>query len=199
MLPAVKLPVSSDSRGLLWGKTKAALRHLYHHHLHSSDWFLKTDDDTFVLVENLRALVASRNPAQPVYFGRRLKDMVRQPSWKGDVGEWNASHPEFPSGGAGYVFSRGALRRLALLGVSRGTGLCTNSDIGDEDVEVGRCMRKVGVRVVDSRDEFGRERFHPLTPSSLLMERLPDWYYALNLNQNTEVWEYHSYNELIQL
>jgi glycoprotein-N-acetylgalactosamine 3-beta-galactosyltransferase len=38
----------------LWEKTRAMLRHLYTNHLADFDWFLKADDDTFLVVENLR-------------------------------------------------------------------------------------------------------------------------------------------------
>uniref|UniRef100_A0A8C2IIW1 Glycoprotein-N-acetylgalactosamine 3-beta-galactosyltransferase 1 n=1 Tax=Cyprinus carpio TaxID=7962 RepID=A0A8C2IIW1_CYPCA len=50
--------------------------------LQHADWFLKADDDTFVVVENLRYLLSQHDTEKPVYFG------------------------------AGYVLSREALRRF---------------------------------------------------------------------------------------
>ena len=54
------------------------------------------------------------------------------------------------SGGAGYVISKEALRRFG----ERPPGLCSN-DLGNEDVEFGRCMHKLGVNTTDSIDILG--------------------------------------------
>ncbi len=95
-LPSVKLSVG-EGRDNLWGKTKLAFRHVYKNHFEEYDWFVKADDDTYMVIENLRYLLKDQNSSHPIYFGRKFKPYVRQ-GWM--------------SGGAGYVLSKEALRRL---------------------------------------------------------------------------------------
>ena len=95
-LPSVKLNVG-EGRDNLWGKTKLAFRHVYQHHFEDYDWFVKADDDTYMIIENLRYLLKDHNSSHPIYFGRKFKPHVEQ-GWM--------------SGGAGYVLSKEALRRL---------------------------------------------------------------------------------------
>ncbi|KAM6100965.1 LOW QUALITY PROTEIN: glycoprotein-N-acetylgalactosamine 3-beta-galactosyltransferase 1-like [Pterocles gutturalis] len=152
-LPAVGLPVGEGRQQLYW-KTIRAFQYVHQHHLGQADWFLKADDDTFVVVANLRWLLAAHSPQRPVYFGKRFRPFVRQ---------------GYMSGGAGYVLSREALRRLV---AAFATGTCTHTS-PVEDVALGRCLEALGVEAGDSRDTRGRETFHPFPPERHLTEPLP--------------------------
>ncbi|CAN7937408.1 unnamed protein product, partial [Ixodes hexagonus] len=161
-LPTVVLPVK-ESRNTLWAKTKAAFREVYKNHLNSSDWFLKADDDTYVVLENLRYLLKDKSSSDPVYYGRRFKPFMKQ---------------GYMSGGAGYVLSREAVRRLVEDGLSD-PKKCRQDGGGPEDVEIGKCLEKVGVKAGDSRDLQGRERFFPLSPNFHLVsgQQKNFWYW----------------------
>ncbi|XP_059688582.1 LOW QUALITY PROTEIN: glycoprotein-N-acetylgalactosamine 3-beta-galactosyltransferase 1-like [Gavia stellata] len=151
--PAVGLPVQEGRHQLYW-KTIRAFQYVHRHHLGEADWFLKADDDTFMVVANLRWLLAGHSPERPVYFGKRFKPFVKQ---------------GYMSGGAGYVLSKEALRRLVAAFASQ---TCTHTS-AVEDLALGQCLEKLGVEAGDSRDTRGRETFHPFPPERHLTEPLP--------------------------
>merc|ERR1719282_823865 len=163
-LPAVGLNVR-EGRENLWAKTKQAHLYLYKNYLHEADWFLKADDDTYVVVENLRYMLQSYNHSEALYFGCKFKPYVKQ---------------GYMSGGAGYVLSKEAVIRFASKGLQDKSGVtCRTDDGGAEDVEMGKCMEGLGVKAGDSRDSLGRGRFFPFVPEHhLIAGHMPDdfWY-----------------------
>lgn len=68
------------------------------------------------------------------------------------------------SGGAGYVLSREAVRRLVEDGINGKKCNSRNPHVA-EDVEVAKCLQTVGVVPGDSRDAQKRGRFFPFTPA----------------------------------
>lgn len=155
-LPVLKVSVK-HGREHLTAKTMTAFDHIFEHHFNEADWFLKADDDTYVVVENLKYFLSSQNSSDAVFFGHHFKTIVKQ---------------GYFSGGGGYVLSKEALRRFGL----RQKGSC-RSDFGVEDAEMGRCMEVLGVRTGDSRDKLGRSRFHCFNPDAHIRGAYPNWYY----------------------
>lgn len=116
----------------------------------------------------------AHSPSDPVYFGRRFKPYIRQ---------------GYMSGGAGYVLSREALNRFVLTAM-HDSRRCRRDVVGVEDVEMGECLAAVGVAAGDSRDEHGRERFHPFPPDiHLVRGSVPrdNWYWEYNYYPAREV------------
>jgi glycoprotein-N-acetylgalactosamine 3-beta-galactosyltransferase len=58
------------------------------------------------------------------------------------------------TGGAGYVLSREAVRRF-VAGHSD-PGICRPGEEGPEDVEMSRCLQRLGASFIDTRDKYGR-------------------------------------------
>ncbi|XP_037959689.1 glycoprotein-N-acetylgalactosamine 3-beta-galactosyltransferase 1-like [Teleopsis dalmanni] len=160
-LGAVKLSVG-EGRGNLWRKTREAAKYIYDHHLDEADWFLKADDDTYVIVENLRAFLYQFSSESPVYFGCKFKPHVRQ---------------GYMSGGAGYALSKEALRRFVNKAYPN-SKICRQRSGGSEDKEMGYCLQNVGVVAGDSRDEQKRGRFFPSGPQGHLIPKdKSHWYW----------------------
>ncbi|XP_040573725.1 glycoprotein-N-acetylgalactosamine 3-beta-galactosyltransferase 1 [Lepeophtheirus salmonis] len=153
-LPAVKLDVQ-EGRDHLWAKTKGAFKYVYENYYDQADWFLKADDDTYVIVENLRYLLQNYSTNDPWYFGERFKLYIKQ---------------GYMSGGAGYILSKEALKRFVSRGIADQTGvICRVDGGGNEDVEMGKCMENLKVEAGDSRDSYGRGRFFPFVPETHLI------------------------------
>ena len=49
-----------------------AFEYVYKNHFDEADWFLKADDDTFTIVDNLRFLLKDKNSSEPIFSGTSL-------------------------------------------------------------------------------------------------------------------------------
>ena len=167
-LPIVNIShEGEESYENMWRKVIAMLRYARRHHAESHDWFLLGGNDLLVIPENLHRLLDepeirnANSSGAPVYLGRRLK------------------HPEtgivFNSGGSGYVLNRCALQILVEQLPNSEPDLATAA----EDLMVAKTLEKAGVLPMDTRDEEGAERFHPLDPIGTLnypKEYPKDWF-----------------------
>uniref|UniRef100_A0A8C3TI12 Glycoprotein-N-acetylgalactosamine 3-beta-galactosyltransferase 1 n=1 Tax=Catharus ustulatus TaxID=91951 RepID=A0A8C3TI12_CATUS len=150
---------TKEGRDQLYWKTIKAFQYVYDNYFDDADWFMKADDDTYVILDNLRWLLSKYSPEQPIYFGRRFKPYVKQ---------------GYMSGGAGYVLSKEALKRFV---AAFKTNKCTHSS-SIEDLALGKCMEIINVEAGDSRDTSGRETFHPFVPEHhLIRGYLPKTFY----------------------
>ncbi|XP_047424673.1 glycoprotein-N-acetylgalactosamine 3-beta-galactosyltransferase 1-A isoform X3 [Mugil cephalus] len=152
---------TKEGRDQLYWKTIRAFHYVYEHHANDADWFLKADDDTYVVVDNLRWILSNHTPEEPVYFGKRFKPYTKQ---------------GYMSGGAGYVLSKEALRRFV---EGFRTKVCTHTT-PVEDLALGQCLEKMGVVAGDSRDTLHRETFHPFVPEHHLTGKFSKsfWYWS---------------------
>ncbi len=158
----------SGKKYKLTTKIYAALKDVYSNHK-NYDWYLKADDDTFVFVDNLRLFLSDKNSSEPVVYGYDFK-----------------TYGGYQSGGAGYALSKESIKRLGERLISDEKS-CPNS--GTEDLDVGRCLRKLGGYSNKSIDEFGRERFHIGDIFYHFNGKLAQWHMEMAENQPKSVIE----------
>ena len=125
----------------------------------------------FVIVDNLRAYLGTLpgGPDEDHFVGRRFKGY--------------GPNNYFNSGGAGYALSRGTLRKYIQQGYDNQQDCAAHKHTPMEDVMMAQCLRKLfNIGLTDTRDDQGRERFHPFAPGSHLTRTgtEKDWYTDYN-------------------
>lgn len=155
-----------DDRNHLIHKIQKTYRIIYEKYIDDFDFMLKADDDTYIVVENLKYLLWHYNANEPGYLGYHFNKFVNQ---------------GYMSGGAGYVISNRGFRQLIERGYDG--NLCSIQQRADdpensEDVETGRCLEASGVPVWSSLDIEGRESFHPYEPWRTFKGNLPAFMYS---------------------
>ncbi|XP_045181223.2 glycoprotein-N-acetylgalactosamine 3-beta-galactosyltransferase 1-like isoform X2 [Mercenaria mercenaria] len=155
-----------DDRHKLVFKMRKAYEEVYQKYINDFDFLLKADDDTYVIVENLKYLLWHHDANKPGYLGFHFNKFVNS---------------GYMSGGAGYVISNRGLRNLVERGYQN--GVCELQKRKDdpensEDIETGRCLETAGVPVWTSLDLHGRETFHAYPLERHLFGNLPQYIYS---------------------
>uniref|UniRef100_A0A0K0FQ06 N-acetylgalactosaminide beta-1,3-galactosyltransferase n=1 Tax=Strongyloides venezuelensis TaxID=75913 RepID=A0A0K0FQ06_STRVS len=141
-----------DGYSFSFGKMKNTLSHVWRKYGNKYDWYIKADDDTYVIMENLRAFLLNEDPSKHGYHGFRMA-----------VGGKSNPHA-YTSGGAGYVMSRRSVKEL----VEKGFGdskYCRQTDKAFDDLEVGSCLEKLGAIPSTSLDSRDRVLFNGFDPA----------------------------------
>ncbi|CRK99851.1 CLUMA_CG013154, isoform A [Clunio marinus] len=147
-----------EGRTMLWDKTKKGLKYVYDHHFDEADWFMKADDDTYVLMENLRYMLYQYRSQTALYFGHRF------------------THG-YMAGGA-YVLSKKTLEKFITRQLTDPSA-CKQEGAGAEDWELGKCIATHSI-LVDERDDQKQKRFFPVSLLQHVQENkdLTYWYYT---------------------
>ena len=132
-----------DTYKNLTDKILLSFQDVYENH-NDYDWYLKADDDTFIFMDNLHDFLKDKNRNLPVTYGHNFKVKIEG---------------GFQSGGAGYLVSNEAFKRISL-SLKKDKDFCSKKS-GIEDIEVRLCLKKLKVELGESVDHLNRERFHP--------------------------------------
>ncbi|KHJ90175.1 N-acetyllactosaminide 3-alpha-galactosyltransferase, partial [Oesophagostomum dentatum] len=165
--PSDDIPYSTTFAGIpdsyynLFYKSRYAFYYIYRHISKNFDWYMKADDDTYVIVEHLKEYLSTLDPNKPYYLGYILKPYLEH---------------GYNAGGAGYVLSRAAVKIFNDQLYDNET-LCP--DAIHEDVGIGRCLASVGIFPHDTRNSRGQNRFNTYTPSDVFHAKMyhPNWTY----------------------
>ncbi|KAH8261183.1 hypothetical protein KR044_004741 [Drosophila immigrans] len=129
-----------------WHQLRAHLEYVYKYHFDEGDWFLYANDDNFVVLENLRHMLQSRNPEELIYFGCKLR---------------SSSNQVYMYDRAGMVFSSATLRQFVREALPN-EAICSSKAMGGAATEeLSRCLSNIQVQAGDSRDHLGHHRMLP--------------------------------------
>ena len=132
-LPLVALPGVDDSYPPQ-KKSFMMLKYMHDNYIDEFEWFMRVDDDVHIKTDRLEHFLRSLNSTQPHFIGQPGQGNTKE---LGHLGL--ASDENYCIGGTGMIFSRAALRAIAA-----NISFCTNNMMTThEDVEVGRCLRKL--------------------------------------------------------
>ena len=72
-LPIVSIGNSQEGYEHLSSKSIFGFEYLYQHEFDRFDWFMKTDDDTYIIIDNLRKFLQDKDPSSPVSYGYNFR------------------------------------------------------------------------------------------------------------------------------
>ena len=184
-LGAIKIHGVRSDYASLWQKLNKTVHFIWKQYRDDYEWFFKVDDDSYVIVENLKEFLASSHIQQAnannesLLLGRRINPPIEAfGGWRGDVLGFNETGLNkdfgdrflkkfgnnatlvFNQGGAGYVMNR---KFMSLLVQALDSTDVLRGKV-PEDLAVTITMMYRDVFPRPTRDEQGRERFHPEDP-----------------------------------
>lgn len=153
----------------VWEKVQLMMTHIHKNYLNEYDWFIKGEDKTFLITENLRYMLSAYSTKDPIYFGYKFNTTEHKRGYFSD--------------GSGYVMSRQTVRIFVekvltnkefLTGHDRYYGCHLGSGKRFEDWDMTVCLEHYNVYAGDARDLLKRERFLLFWPEAHLFGR-PDF------------------------
>ncbi|OQR86579.1 glycoprotein-N-acetylgalactosamine 3-beta-galactosyltransferase [Achlya hypogyna] len=172
-----ELDVPADHNHL-WQKHKATLAHIWEKYRHDFDWFYKADDDAYVIYENLQAFlrqphVVMAQDTEPLQFGHRYsltpdlidyyvvnKKLLRE--YQRRTHRW-----VFNSGGPGYAMNKLYVQKVV---ESMHDETCLSDrycEMLPDDAAIAFCMVFHETHPPNTRDLYGRERWHADKPRGI--------------------------------
>ncbi|VUZ50993.1 unnamed protein product [Hymenolepis diminuta] len=157
-----------------WAYTRSAIAYIHENYGQNFAFFMKAQDNNYVIVENLRELLRTIDPEKPLLIGRQMKAK--------DGSTYMMEE-------AGYVISRAGLRKLAAA-IKDDIGACRTSNSHTGQV-IGKCAEAAGLELMHAVDENKLEFFHPFPPRDFFNKLVKEKY------TNQTVYQPSQMNEII--
>ncbi|RCN30682.1 hypothetical protein ANCCAN_23546 [Ancylostoma caninum] len=142
VLPAIDLGITNKKRSS-WQKTRAMLQLIHDHFIDRYDWFLAAQDDSYVILENLRYMLLQYSPDDAIVLASHTFSFPFSSSPYASNGA--------PSLMPGFILSRGAVRRIVTDGLVNSPSCYGDSKKNEAEATMG-CFQESRVRFVDTRD-----------------------------------------------
>jgi glycoprotein-N-acetylgalactosamine 3-beta-galactosyltransferase len=154
-IPFVYLNIS-DKYELITNKAIQTMKYIYDYHLNDFDWYLRANDDTYVIMENLKTFLSHKCPNSKEMYGKALRYFMNDPYIK----EFSGKNIDkgFIQGGAGWLISRESVK-IFVETLNKDPNFCVMKRGQLEDQEICNCFRKINILTSESRDEEYKERF----------------------------------------
>ncbi|XP_011865225.1 PREDICTED: glycoprotein-N-acetylgalactosamine 3-beta-galactosyltransferase 1-like isoform X2 [Vollenhovia emeryi] len=149
-----ELPVINTDVKLVssWQLLCEAMNYIWNDGADELEWIIFVKDDTIVIPENLRYMVAPLDPRGDYYLGH-------------PVVLWSQIYNVAQSG---YVLSRGALDKVVQTFNSSEKCISGGKYWKKEDYYLGKHLSSMGIRPSDTRDQYLRGTFHGYSLQNLL-------------------------------
>ena len=134
-------------------KTFKTMEYIYDNLMDEFDWFVRANDDTYIIMENLKLFLADKCADEKVIYGKILNHFRLKPSFKS--GNVSAG---FLQGGSGFLMSRESVR-LFVSSMKKDPTFCVMNNGRVEDQEICDCFRKLNIYPGETRDSLNRQRF----------------------------------------
>ncbi|XP_070507838.1 glycoprotein-N-acetylgalactosamine 3-beta-galactosyltransferase 1-like [Chironomus tepperi] len=132
----------------------------YANYFNEFDWFVKGDDDSYFIIENLRYMLHQYNPQTAMIIGHKIVDSSTKDGYMS---------------GCGYILSKKALEKFVHQVLD---GKCEPGIKGAEDLLVGKCLQEE-VLFIDAHDDKYEKQIFPVNIEQNFIENLKDidkWY-----------------------
>uniref|UniRef100_A0A0N4Z0V2 N-acetylgalactosaminide beta-1,3-galactosyltransferase n=1 Tax=Parastrongyloides trichosuri TaxID=131310 RepID=A0A0N4Z0V2_PARTI len=131
-------------------KAKNTFKYVWKKYGSKYDWYAKFDDETYVIMENLRGYLINRNPNDPKFYGQRMN--IPSDEFLESMNYKNI--------GSGYLMSRSAMKLLVEKGFK---DKCKNIPQSPDYVAVGKCFENLGITKSRTFESSTKYPFYPFT------------------------------------
>jgi len=119
------------------------------------DWYMRCDSDSFVQLKAMENLLRGLDPTRPVYTGRSV---IGREEDRASMVDDDFREMMYADGGSCEIVSRGAMVAWGRYLTNDACGALTariDAQYQHSDVEVGRCLHKVGVGLCAPQEGIG--------------------------------------------